>query len=239
MKKHLFYLWLSIILSLLIVQTTAFSQEILADQVGAAIANHFYGNFKVTSNMKGSVTIKGEVNSLYEKYKIFEIASKVPGVKAISNQVTINTATLPDKEIEANIKEEMIYVSSIWEPDRIKVSVDNGVVFLEGQVSFYHEKLMMETMSSWQKGVKGIVNRLEVLPPQKAKNDENLKEVLNEIMEHEFSREHNINFTIEKGIVFLNGSASTLWAKHHVEETFLNVIGIKDVKDNLVIKPIA
>jgi len=225
-------------LGLIIVQTTAFSQEKLADKVEAAIANSFYEDFTVTASEEGNVTLEGNVNSLYDKYRIFEIASRVPVVRKISNQVTVNTPVIADKMIEANILQEMKYVSSILEPDRISVRVNNGVVFLDGKVSFYREKIMMKTIASWQKGVKGIVNKLAVLPPKKAKSDENLMKVLNQIMKHEFPIEDNIQFTIDDGNVTLKGTATSLWAKNNIEEEFLNVIGIKDVENNLDVKPI-
>jgi osmotically-inducible protein OsmY len=140
--------------------------------------------------------------------------------------------------IRKNVLQQLKYVSSIYEPDKIKVNVDNGIVFLEGNVSFYREKLMAKTVATWQQGVKGVENRIDVMQPEKAKSDENLKEVLTHVLEDEFPVEDNVKFTVDDGTVTLNGTATTLWAKFNIEEEFLNVIGIRVVDNNLVVEPI-
>lgn len=237
-NRSIFFSGLIIIISLLLIQATAFSQEKLVDKVEAAIANSFYKDFTVKANKDGDVTIEGEVNTLYDKYEIFNIVSKVPGVETISNQVIVDTPVIPDKIIEDNIRDEKKFVSSILEPDRITIKVNNGIAFLEGTVSFYREKVMMQTLASWQEGVKGIVNNLEVLPPKKAISDANLKKILDQIMKYEFSLEDGVKYTVENNKVILNGTATSLWAKENIAEEFSNVIGIIDVENNLKVEPI-
>jgi len=225
------------ILSLMFV-SNVFTQESLEDKVSSAISNYYFEPFDVESEGNGNITIEGTVNTLSDKYRIFEIAAKVPGVKTISNQVIVNTPDRPDGIIKSDILQEMEYVSSILEPDSINVEVTNGVVFLEGTVSFYREKLAMRTIASWQEGVKGIVNNITVLPPEKAKSDENLEDVLTQILKNDFPLEENVNIMVEDGKVTLEGSVTTLWAKYNLAETFKDVIGIRKVDNNLNVESI-
>jgi osmotically-inducible protein OsmY len=212
------------------------SPQELEGRVYDALGSYYLQDFDITANSEGNVTIEGQVNTLNDKYRVFEIISGVKGVKAISNQLTINTPMLPDNVIKNNIANELNMVSAIVEPERIDVKVDNGIVFLNGKVSYYREKIFAKTVASWHEGVKGIVNKIEVLPTKKARSDENLERVLQGIMDNRFSIEKNVTFTIDNGVVTLTGKATTLWAKDKIEEAFANVMGIKSVDNNLTVE---
>jgi osmotically-inducible protein OsmY len=124
-------------------------------------------------------------------------------------------------------------VSSIDEPDRIKIKVDNGLVFLSGDVSYYREKQMAETVASWQQGVKGIVNEIKVLSPAKAVSDSNLKIVIDEIIKNRFALDTGINFTVNNGVVTLNGTANSMWDKTELAKEISHLLGVKSVVNNL------
>lgn len=230
----------SIFLFSLVFSTISFaltSNASLADKVENAINNRYNQDFEVTVNNDNSVTITGQVNTFYDKLKIFEIASKIKGVRGITDNVTINAPILPDKEIQANIVNELNMVSSILEPNRIKVHVDNGEVILGGTVSFYREKLMAETVASWEKGVRGIDNNIKVLSPSRAISDSNLRIILQDILDNQFSVEKNVSFSVNDGIVNLNGTVDNLYAKKQIKDEFSSIIGIKKVNNNLQVEP--
>lgn len=216
---------------------SAVDPEKLVVKVQNQIAEHYDidEEFVITANQEGKVTIEGSVGTLWDFYRIFELASKVNGVRSISNQVVIDTPMLPDELVKSNILNEMHYIGSILEPDRIEISVDNGIVIIDGKVSFYREKKMLRTMISWQKGVKGIVNNLEVLPAKKAVSDKNLKRIIQNLLEKEFPLEE-IDFSIKDGDVTLEGETKTLWALHEIEEQVSDLLGVKRVKNNLSVK---
>ena len=224
--------------SLLFMQFAVFANEPLEEKVTEAISARYTDNVDISADDDGNVTLEGQVNTLYDKNLIFETVTRVPGVKTISNQLTVDAPVIADNVIRANILQQLEYVSSIYEPDKLKVSVDNGIVFFDGKVNFYREKLMAKTVASWQQGVKGVENRIKVMEPEEAKSDENLKEVLTHVLEDEFPIEDNVKFTVNDGKVTLNGTATTLWAKYNIEEEFLNVIGIRVVDNNLVVEPL-
>lgn len=214
------------------------SSDNLDVKVSNAISNYYYDNeFSVTADEAGNVTLEGRVNSLYDKYRIFEITSQVPGVRTITNKIVVDTPLRADEAIKADLRHSIDRISSIVEPDRIDVAVDNGVVILSGEVSFYREKLKARTIASWQEGVKGVVDdRLKVLPPRKATGDENLKKILQSVLENRFPLQENVAFTIKDGIVTLNGATTSLWARRNIEEKFLEVLGIWKVINNLSVE---
>ena len=57
-------------------------------------------------------------------------------------------------------------------------------------------------------------------------------------MKNEFPIENSVQFTVENGIVNLNGTVSTLWIKKKMTESFANVLGVQGVINNLGIEPI-
>ena len=213
------------------------SNENLADKIENVINNHYNENFNVTVDNSHFVTITGQVNTYYDKLDLFQIVSKIKGVRDIADNVTVNTPILPDKIIQANIVNELDMVSSILEPNRITVSVDNGEVILGGTVSFYREKLMAETVASWEKGVKGISNNIKVLPSAKAVSDANLKLILHDILHDQFPVEKNVSFTINNGVVDLNGTVDILYAKRRIKDELSSIIGVKKVINNLQVEP--
>jgi osmotically-inducible protein OsmY len=212
----------------------------LAEKVRSKINNSYItDNFQITSSNNGRVDIKGEVKTLYDKLNIFDIIAKVPGVKEITDNLTIQSPILPDNVIEGNIISEINVVRSILEPDRIHVHVDNGEAILTGEVSFYREKLLAETVASWQQGVKGISNEINVLSSNKAVSDDNLKVELGEILKNQFPLSNELTFEVKNGIVTLSGKAYTLWDKKRIAKEFLGVMGVKQVINNLKVKELA
>ena len=212
----------------------------LAEKVRSKINNSYIAdNFQITSTNNGRVEIKGEVKTLYDRLNIFDLVAKVPGVKEITDDLIVQSPILPDKVIEANIISEIKLVKSILEPDRIHVHVDKGDVILTGEVSFYREKLLAETVASWQAGVKSISNEIKVLSSNKAVSDDNLKVELGEILKNQFPLSNELTFEIKNGIVTLNGKAYSLWDKRHIAKEFSGVIGVKQVINNLKVQEVA
>ncbi len=210
----------------------------LKAKIEDVLGRYYEEYFDVTATDSGEVTIKGTVHTLYDKLRVFEIVSRIRGVRMIHNLLDVDTPTLPDRIIQSNIENELRIARSILEPDRIKVHVDNGIVFLSGVVSFYREKLEAQTLASWQKGVLGIVNNIKVLPPHKAVSDSNLRFIIRELLKNQFPTvEDEVKFTVNKGVVTLNGRVHTMWQREKMTEEISRIRGIRKVVNNLRIEP--
>ncbi len=209
----------------------------LKNKVENALQNKFEynNNLEVSVTGAGDVQVTGKVNSLYDKFKAFDIISRVPGVKKIDDNLLVNTPDRPDKEIQDRIKNSLELVSAIKDPQRIKVHVDNGVVILSGTVSFYREKELAQSVSSWQNGVKGLVNNIKVLPLNKAISDSNLEKVLNALMSDEFPGLSRIKVSVNHGVATVTGTVNYLYTKKDIGNEIYNVIGINDVINKLVV----
>ena len=217
----------------------AFNNSIsLSQKVNNAISNDYYQNFYITANQKGIVKIEGQVNSLFDKYNIFDIVSKVHGVKGIEDFIYVNAPLLPNNIIRDGIEFNLYLDKSILEPNRIKVSVaGNGIVILRGTVSYRKEKLQAETVASWEKGATGIVNQIKVLPKKIALSSKNLRIVVHDVIRDNFPLDNKVRFIVKKGVVTLDGHSHDMWGLGQLPKDCYEIKGIKKVIDD--IKPIA
>ncbi len=212
----------------------------LKQRVINALSEKFdYNNhLEISVETDGGIKISGAVNSLYDKYKVFEIVSRVSGVKRINDNLLVNTPLVPDNIIRTNIENELNRITAIRNPQNIKINVDNGEVILGGVVSFYREKLLAKTVASWQKGVKGLINNINVLPLSKALSDENLENVLKAMIKDEFPAYDNIKVSVSNDVATVSGSVNFLFDKNDIANEIASVIGIKSVKNRLTVNGI-
>ena len=141
---------------------------------------------------------------------------------------------IADKIIEASIVEKLGANQAISNPGRIGVAVDNGVVFLSGQVSYYHEKLIANSIVSWEKGVAGIEDQIKVVPnSDKIPSDQQLQQTLQEILQSQFPTERRVTVSAQDGVVTLGGLTKTLWTEDQMVKEISSILGVKKVISNL------
>lgn len=220
--------------------TTGFSfAKVNANQLKNNVEKKLSGAYPeplmISANQEGTVTVEGQVNTLFDKLKIDQLISQVKGVNNINNKIFINTEPTADNTIKDNIELELERNSSILEPEKIKVKVKHGVVNLSGTVSYLNEKVLAQSIASWQDGVTDMTSSIKVLPPTVATSDKNLKEIVGDILENHFSIEHNIKFIVRNGDVDLYGSTESMYAKNHIQKAIQHVIGVKDVLNGILV----
>lgn len=230
-------LFLSTMLSLMVTNrgVSQIDTGKLVTDVENKIENYYTENFKISADKNGIVSISGEVNTLFDKLKIGELVSEVKGVKEIHNNIQVQNVITADDIIKANIENETKLNDAILEPEKIKIEVNNGVVTLSGTVSYFREKLMMQTIASWQDGVSDLIDRISVMSPSAAKSDANLTEIIIDLLNNNFPLEKNIMFDINNGSVNLYGTVNDLYAKNHIQEDIQRIIGVKNVVNEMKI----
>lgn len=228
-------LFLSTMLSLMVTNrgVSQIDTGKLVTDVENKIENYYTENFKISADKNGIVSISGEVNTLFDKLKIGELVSEVKGVKEIHNNIQVQNVITADDIIKANIENETKLNDAILEPEKIKIEVNNGVVTLSGTVSYFREKLMMQTIASWQDGVSDLIDHISVMSPSAAKSDANLTEIIIDLLNNNFPLEKNIMFDINNGSVNLYGTVNDLYAKNHIQEDIQRIIGVKNVVNEM------
>lgn len=216
------------------------SNDNLSATINKAIFSRYdLSQLNVSVNDNGFVTIRGDVNSLYDKYRIYEIVSRVQGVKKIINNITVSTDQLPADMIKANIRNMIEGSNAIKEPDKINIEVVNSAVKLTGNVNFYREKVAALSLAAQTDGVTEINDDITVTPIGKAVNDSDIHDYLNSILKNEFPlvNPKDIQISVDEGFVTIEGAVSNLWTKEKIEQEFSDVSGVIRVINNLEVNP--
>lgn len=198
------------------------------------LGKHYNQAFQITIQDPGQVTIKGTVPSYWEKRNVYSIVSRIPGVTGVKNELNVDVQPVTNEIIKANIESELKRNREIVEPEKISVTVKDGVVNLGGTVSLVREPELAEDIASWQKGVIRVVNEIHLLPTETARSDENLEIIIQGIINQDFPVEkHSIQGKVQNGEAILTGQVNSLWVKDQVAKEVGRVQGIYTVDNRL------
>jgi osmotically-inducible protein OsmY len=157
----------------------------------------------------GVVTLSGFVPSFWEKDAAEKAVKRVYGVRGIANDIEVKLfwqRTDPESA-RAAVRELESHVSI--PADRIKVTVKDGWVTLEGTVDWEYQKSLAESAMKKLKGVSGVTNKIQVTPKASAAEVKSkIEEALRRSAELDARR---ITVKIEGSRVKLYGSVSS-WA---------------------------
>jgi osmotically-inducible protein OsmY len=114
----------------------------------------------------GIVTLAGYVDSYTKRYDAERAAKRVSGVKAVVNDLEVHLPTSSERTDEdiaraaVRALEDHITVPR----DRIKVTVSDGWITLEGDVEWQYQREAAETAVRHLIGVKGVSNLITIKP---------------------------------------------------------------------------
>jgi len=130
-----------------------------------------------------------------------------------------------------------------WEPGvtagHIGVSAEQGVVTLTGHVSSYVEKLAAEKAAGRVKGVKAVVENIEVrLPERHVRGDDEIASAAIERLGQDVSVPDNaILVRVENGFVTLSGEVDWNYQRDNALEDIRRLPGIIGISNRITIRP--
>jgi osmotically-inducible protein OsmY len=112
----------------------------------------------------GVVSLDGTVDWLYQRQNAFDAVRNLAGVVLVNNNIVVAASPTP-KDIKDRIKEALRRNATL-DADKITVSLDGSEVVLKGTVRSLAEKEDAERAAWSGRGVREVVNDLEVAVPE-------------------------------------------------------------------------
>jgi osmotically-inducible protein OsmY len=203
----------------------------------------------------GNVILSGTVGSLAEKTRAFRSAW-VAGVTSVEDKdlvvewsrsrqmrrTTENYPMISDKEIKQAIKDAFVYDPRL-SPFNLGVSVENGVVTLNGRVNNLKAKQVAEQDASNTVGVWLVKNHIKVRPgmgphssPKPDADAELAKKLRLALLRNPYTHQHEIAVTVNNRLVMLDGAVNSNLEKAKAEEVVSGVKGVAAVTNNLQVR---
>jgi osmotically-inducible protein OsmY len=146
-------------------------------------------------------------------------------------------STRSDSEIQRDVSSELKWEPSLRDDD-IAVAVHDGVVTLAGHVDSYIEKWRAERVAGRVRGVKAIVNNIEVmLPSSSQRPDPDIARAAMNALEWNASvPEDRIRVKVDNGWVTLEGDVDFYFQREAAERAVRTLWGVKGVTNLIAVR---
>lgn len=184
----------------------------------------------------GVVTLSGIVDMYSKKLAAEKAAKKVVGVKAVAEEIQVGVSPVyrkTDTEIAEAVYNALKWHTAIRE-DQIKIKVEDGIVYLEGEVQWAYERNYAKNAIENLTGVKAVINQITVKPRINPTELENkISAALHRSATLDSSK---ISTSVLGNKVILRGSVRSFAESEDAENAVWAAPGVMSVENNLVIE---
>jgi len=182
----------------------------------------------------GAVSLTGFVPSYFQKLAAAQVAGSVYGIRAVANDIEVKISGRTDPEIARDIAQAMKIDMSVPD-DLIKATVVDGLVTLEGRVTWNFQREAAESCVSKVKGVRHIVNNVALKPP--ASTTEVKTKIENALRRDAEIDARRICVSASDGKVTLSGNIRSFGERDAAKRAAWAAPGVIDVVDEMVVVP--
>jgi len=183
----------------------------------------------------GIVTLTGVVDSYSKKIEAENAARGVYGVKAVAEDIAINYASdkgKTDTEIATAVINAFKWNSSIPDED-VKIKIEDGWVYLSGQVHWAYQKSSAKRAVQNLYGVKGVINNISL---KQSVQPFEIKNRITKAFERSADLEaKNINVVVDGHVVTLTGTVHSFNEKEEARKAAFFAPGVTKVNNKLEI----
>ena len=183
----------------------------------------------------GIVTLTGWVDSYMKKIAAEEAAHRVPGVKAVANDIEVRLLS-SDERTDADIAAAVLNALK-WDAaiptGKIDVTVSKGWVTLKGEVEFAFQKRDAERAVHRLTGVKGVTNLITVtshVSPSELK-----QQIEKALVRNAQTDASHITVEMQGSKAILRGTVRSYAEKKAAEDTAWSAPGVTDVDNRITI----
>lgn len=184
----------------------------------------------------GVVTLAGEVESFAKRFAAVKAAERVAGIRALAEDIHVkipSAATRTDTEIAhaaANALEWDVEVPI----SGVTARVQDGWVWLEGEVEWQYQRVAAERAVRYLTGVKGVNNVVRIAPRLSTSD---VKDRIERALKRnaELESKHITIETAPEGKVVLRGTVHSFAERKDAENAAWSAPGVREVDDELAV----
>jgi osmotically-inducible protein OsmY len=185
----------------------------------------------------GVVTLAGFTPSYTDRLEAEAAAKRVTGVLGVANDIEVRLPAI-DQRPDPDIARDAVAALKAQLPishDRIKVTVKDGWLTLEGAVEWQYQKSTAESAVRKVKGVKGVTNVITVKPKaEPADIQRKIQEAFKRNAEVDANR---ITVETHGSEVILKGTVRSWIEREEAERVAWSAPGVTRVEDRIVVSP--
>ena len=142
-----------------------------------------------------------------------------------------------DEQLQSDVEQELR-----WEPSvsatQIGVSVNGGVVELDGHVDSFYEKWAAERAAMRVSEAKAVASEIKVeLPSSATRTDEDIARTAVNHLEWNYSVPNTVKVQVTDGCVTLEGTTEWQYQREEAESAVRSLMGVKWVSNEITVTP--
>lgn len=144
-----------------------------------------------------------------------------------------------DRTIEHDIRAEVALCRDTADQHLLGITVESGVVHLTGSTETYSQKWAIERAASRVIGVKEVRDYLDVRPREDDDRDDvQIERAAEVVLRWDARVPSGVRAHVVDGVLRLDGVAERFTDREAAEEAVRNLLGIRDVVNNIRLAPI-
>ncbi|MBD3240404.1 MAG: BON domain-containing protein [Chitinivibrionales bacterium] len=176
---------------------------------------------------EGVVTLSGTVSNILAEERALELARATRGVRAVVDEIGVRPVQRRDRRVELDIVTALAR-DPVADSYELTVDVEDGTVRLGGSVQSWAERQITENVAKGVRGVKEIVNEIQVDFAGERTDAEIRDEIERRLELNPLVRAPLIDVKVDNGMVTLAGDVGSLQERREAYGSAL-VAGVRSV----------